>query len=205
VPSGSPFSTFGLSISREPGMHGVFTRMLLHQLLEEAGGDKAEAARRAGIGRSTMYRWIDAGLLDQPLETIRARHGPRERKPSKLAPFHAIIEARLAEYPRLSGTRLFAECRAAGYSGGITQLRDFVRRLRPAPEPITRFETEPGQQAQVDFAHCRFPTRLRLRCDVGATQRTVRNSEVGNMTRTCWMHSRGSCERIRYFACTAEH
>jgi hypothetical protein len=26
-------------------MHGVFTRMLLHQLLEEAGGDKAEAAR----------------------------------------------------------------------------------------------------------------------------------------------------------------
>ena len=142
-------------------MHGVFTRMLLHQLLEDAGGDKAEAARRAGVGRSTMYRWIEAGLLDQPLEVIQARYGPRERKPAKLEPFTAIIEARLAEYPRLSGTRLLAECRAAGYTGGVTQLREFVRRLRPAPEPITRFETAPGQQAQVDFAHCRLPWGVR--------------------------------------------
>ena len=142
-------------------MHGAFTRMLLHQLLEEAGGDKAEAARRAGVGRTTMYRWINAGLLDQPLAVIQARYGPRERKPTKLEAFKAIIEARLAEYPRLSGTRLLAECRAAGYTGGITQLRDFIRRLRPAPEPITRFETEPGQQAQVDFAHCRLPWGVR--------------------------------------------
>jgi transposase len=142
-------------------MHGVFTRMLLHQLLEEAGGDKAEAARRAGVGRSTMYRWIDAGLLDQPLDVIQARYGPRERKLTKLDAFKAIIEARLAEYPRLSGTRLLAGCRAAGYRGGITPLRDFIRRLRPAPEPITRFETEPGQQAQVDFAPCRLPWGVR--------------------------------------------
>lgn len=161
MPIGFPFSTFGLSISREPGRHGVFTRMLLHQLLEDAGGDKAEAARRAGVGRSTMYRWIEAGLLEQPLETIRARYGPRAPTSTKLAPFHAIIETRLREYPRLSGARLLEECRAAGYTGGITQLREFVRRLRPAPKPITRFETEPGQQAQVDFAHCRLPWGVR--------------------------------------------
>jgi transposase len=142
-------------------MHGVFTRMLLHQLLEEAGGDRAEAARRAGVGRSTMYRWIDAGLLDEPLETIRARYGPRAPTPTKLEPFKAIIEARLTEYPRLSGTRLLAECRAAGYRGGITRLREFVRTLRPPPEPIVRYETEPGHQAQVDFAHCRLPWGVR--------------------------------------------
>lgn len=142
-------------------MHGVFTRMLLHELLQEAGGDKAEAARRAGVGRSTMYRWIEAGLLDQPVETIRARYGPRERTTTKLDAFKAILDARLTEFPRLSGTRLFAECRAAGYTGGITQLREFLRGLRPAPEPITRFETEPGHQAQVDFAHCRLPWGVR--------------------------------------------
>jgi transposase len=142
-------------------MHGVFTRMLLHQLLEEAGGDRAEAARRAGVGRSTMYRWIDAGLLDQPLDAIRARYGPRPAKAAKLERFKALIETRLAAYPRLSATRLFAECRAAGYTGGITQLRDFVRRLRPAPEAVVRYETEPGHQAQVDFAHCRLPWGVR--------------------------------------------
>jgi transposase len=54
------------------------------------------------------------------------------------------------------------ECRAAGYTGGVTQLRTFVRRLRPAPEePVVRFETEPGQQAQIDWAHCRLPWGVR--------------------------------------------
>jgi len=135
--------------------------MFLRQLLDEAGGDRAEAARRVGVGRTTLYRWIKAGLLDQAIESIRARYGPRPGTPTKLDPFKAIIEARLAEYPRLSGVRVLAECRAAGYVGGITQLREFIRRLRPPPEPVVRFETAPGHQAQVDFAYCRLPWGVR--------------------------------------------
>ncbi len=55
--------------------------------------------------------------------------------------------------------RLFEECRAAGYPGGYTQLKQFVHQVRPRPEPepIVRFETPPGHQAQVDFAECLFP------------------------------------------------
>ena len=55
--------------------------------------------------------------------------------------------------------RLFEEVRAAGYPGGITQLREYVAQVRPRPEPepVVRFETPPGLQAQVDFAECRFP------------------------------------------------
>lgn len=49
--------------------------MLLHQVLDEAAGDRAEAARRVGVRRTTMYRWIEAGLLDRPIETIQARYG----------------------------------------------------------------------------------------------------------------------------------
>lgn len=143
-------------------MHGAFTRMLLHQVLDEAEGDRAEAARRVGVGRTTMYRWIAAGLLDQPIETIQARYTPRPARPAKLEPYQPLIETRLAEFPRLSAVRLFAECRAAGYAGGLSQLRAFIRRLRPAPEdPPMRFETEPGQQAQVDWAHCRLPWGVR--------------------------------------------
>src|SRR5436189_5191843 len=102
-------------------MHGVLTRMLLHQLLDDAGGDRAEAARRVGVGRTTMYRWIRAGLLDRPIEAIQARYKPRPPGPTKLEPYRALIETRLAEFPRLSGTRLLAECRSAGYTGGVTQ------------------------------------------------------------------------------------
>jgi len=83
----------------------------------------------------------------------------RAGRPRKLKPYTSIITTRLATYPELSAVRLFEEIRAAGYAGGITQLRDYVAviRPRPKPEPVRRFETPPGLQAQVDFAECRFP------------------------------------------------
>lgn len=142
-------------------MHGASTRMRLSQLLAEAGGDRLEAARRAGVGKSTMYRWLKQGLQEEPLAVIPARYRPRPRIVPKLSAFTALIRDRLAEYPDLSATRLFAECRAAGYTGGISQLRVFVAGLRPPLPPPVRFETVPGHQAQVDFAHCRLPWGVR--------------------------------------------
>ena len=55
------------------------------------------------------------------------------------------------------------EIRAAGYAGGYTQLKAFVRQVRPLPppEPVIRFETPAGRQAQVDFARFRFPWGVR--------------------------------------------
>jgi transposase len=69
----------------------------------------------------------------------------------------------LAAYPELSAVRLLEEIRAAGYGGGYTQLKAFVKRVRPAPPPETviRFETPPARQAQVDFARFRFPWGIR--------------------------------------------
>jgi hypothetical protein len=36
-------------------------------LLDEVAGSRGEAAGRAGIGRSTLYRWLQADLLEVPL------------------------------------------------------------------------------------------------------------------------------------------
>ena len=76
-----------------------------------------------------------------------------------LDPYNAIIGQRLDAYPDLTAVRLLAEVQAAGYSGGYTQLKEYVGRVRPrpVPEPVVRFETPPGHQGQVDFAHFRFP------------------------------------------------
>ena len=61
--------------------------------------------------------------------------------------------------------RLFEEIKAAGYAGGYTQVKEYVRKVRPrAPEePVVRFETPPGHQGQVDFADFRLLDRLFLR------------------------------------------
>jgi transposase len=135
------------------------TRVLLVHYLEQ-GLSKAAIARQVGIDRRTVYRWIAAGELDPDPETGLLPHAVRRApQPCKLDAYRDIIRTRLATYPELSAVRLFEEVKAAGYCGAYTQLKDFVREIRPKPdpEPLVRFETESGHQAQVDFAQVRLP------------------------------------------------
>ena len=78
----------------------------------------------------------DILLKDRPVrQTERA---------SKLDAYQETIQRLLEKYPRITGQRLFEELRDAGYDGGISILRDRLRRLRPRPKktPVIRFETE---------------------------------------------------------------
>ena len=137
-------------------MYGWERLVLLRHLLDQ-GLSKTAIARQTGVSRRLIYHLLQTGQLDRDLSAP----GPRSRgqRPAKLAPYKPIIEARLATYPELSAVRLFDEVRAAGYRGGMTQLRDYVARVRPRPEPepLVRFETAPGWQAQLDFADFKFP------------------------------------------------
>ena len=128
-------------------MFGRETRMLLRHYLEQ-GTSKSALARTLGVHRDTIHRWIRDGDLDRDLDATPVRYGPRRAVPTKLDAYKAIIETRLAAYPQLSAVRLLAEIRAAGYAGSYTQLKDFVRQVRPAPpaEPVIRFETPAGRQ-----------------------------------------------------------
>lgn len=135
-------------------------RVLLRHYLEQ-GLSKSEIARQLGISRDTIHRMIRDGELDRdPKDMV---YGPRLPVPTKLDPFKAILEARLQEYPELNSVRLYQEIRAAGFTGSLTRLRAYVRTIRPKPlaDPLVRYETEPGRQAQVDFAHFRFPWGVR--------------------------------------------
>ena len=55
----------------------------------------------------------------------------------------------------LTGRRLCRELRELGYRGGYTTVTEFLRDCgrRRAPAFERRFETPPGEQAQVDFAY----------------------------------------------------
>lgn len=136
-------------------MYGWEPRVLLRHYLEQ-GLSKTAIAERLGISRRTLHYWLATGQLDRPLDASTVHYPPR---PTKLDPFKPLIDERLETYPELTAVRLFEEVRAAGYPGSLTQLKRYVRavRPRPEPEPIVRFETPPGQQGQVDFAEVRLP------------------------------------------------
>jgi len=133
-------------------------RVLLRHYLEQ-GKTKTELAARFGISRQTIHRWIRSGDLDRDLSAETVRYVRRAQVARKIDRYKGIILSRLAEYPELSAVRLFQEIRAAGYAGGYTQVKEYVREVRPRPpeEPVVRFETPPGHQGQVDFADFRLP------------------------------------------------
>jgi len=62
------------------------------------------------------------------------QYGPRQPMPTKLGADTPIIETRLASHPALSAVRLLEEIRAAGYTGGYSQLTALVRQLRPVAQ-----------------------------------------------------------------------
>ena len=120
---------------------------------------KTELAERFGISRQTIYRWIRSGELDRDLSAAGVHYSARAPVATKLDRYRDILVSRLGEYPDLTAVRLFEEIKAAGYAGGYTQVKEYVRKVRPrAPEePVVRFETPPGHQGQVDFADFRLP------------------------------------------------
>jgi len=83
------------------------------------------------------------------------KYALRVPRPTLIGPYEPYLRERVAAWPELSGVRLLREVRERGYAGGVTQLNDFLRAVRPpvvAPFEV-RFETPAGRQAQVDFAH----------------------------------------------------
>ena len=69
---------------------------------------------------STVYNWIEGGQLDRDLDNAAVQYTPRPAVACKIDAFQPIIDARLAEFPKLTATRLFDEIRSAGYDGGYT-------------------------------------------------------------------------------------
>src|SRR3974377_1718403 len=118
------------------------------QILHRKGGSIRGIVRRTGVSRNVVRRFLRSaqGLRDRG----------RARRPSKLDPCKNYITERLraAAPKRIPATVLLVELRARGYQGGITILKEFVAGFLPEKrdDPLIRFETEPGQQMQVDWA-----------------------------------------------------
>ncbi len=109
----------------------------------------SEIARQTGRDRKTIRKGVSASRVGN-----RKKRKPTQKRERKLSPFEGYLKKRMDE--GVYNTRkLLRELRERGYSGGLTQLILYVQPFRPQHEEgaVMRFETEPGQQAQVDWGN----------------------------------------------------
>jgi transposase len=120
-------------------------RFVIHDLYRK-GVSISEIARRTGHDRKTIR-----SVLQQPVVPVPKPARPR---PRKIDPFIPYLEQRIADGV-LNARKLCRELQARGYPGRETQVRLFLKPYRQARQAAAtvRFETPPGQQAQVDWGH----------------------------------------------------
>ena len=113
-------------------------------------------AIRDGLAKHLGVRQVarDLGLNVKTVRRWRARpYAPRAAVPraSKLDPFKGRIVGWLDAHP-LSAQQVFQRLCEAGYDGGVSIVRDYVRRIRPRPrEAFLTLAFAPGEVAQVDW------------------------------------------------------
>lgn len=116
------------------------------QVLKKQGRSIRQIARETGMSRNTVREYLRGRRS--------VRYGPRAARPCKLDPHKDFLQQRIAQaLPEwIPATVLLREIQAAGYAGGISQLKAYLAPFRVAPlDPVVRFETEPGRQMQADF------------------------------------------------------
>ena len=112
--------------------------------LKGAGCSIREIARELDVSRNTVRRYLKSP------EAMRPK--PRRRRVSKLDAYTDYIDHRMSEGLE-NCVVLHRELVARGYDGGYSILKGYVspRRQKRQPEATMRFETAPGEQAQVDW------------------------------------------------------
>jgi transposase len=121
------------------------------QVLRRQGKSIRAISSELGIARNTVRKYL------RDARPPKARKRPA--RPSKLDSFREYLERRVREaHPQwIPASALGREIAELGYTGKGSILRAYVSTLKPspAPDPVVRFETAPGEQLQVDWGEFR--------------------------------------------------
>lgn len=119
----------------------------VQRLFHREGLSKRAIARRLGMSRTTVIRLL---ALAEPPRYERQGGG------SQLDPHRDEIAAMLAADPTVAATVIRQRLVRAGYTGGITILKDHLARVRPAFTAARAFQRTsylPGEIVQLDWWH----------------------------------------------------
>ena len=98
---------------------------------------------------------IHHSTVDRVLSQTGMPKAERARRGSIIDPYLPFIIETLAQYPKLTATRLYAMAQQRGYPGGPSQFRSHIAQLRPRKpsEAYLRLRTLPGEQGHIDWGH----------------------------------------------------
>lgn len=113
----------------------------------------------ANDGHSQKDIAAKLGVSDRMVRKyLKPDFGARPRKPRKtvLEAFHSFLDELLEKDPFVNLVPVNERLQRRGYTGGMTVLRDYARKVRKriTTRAVRRYETEPGLQAQVDWKEC---------------------------------------------------
>lgn len=155
--------------------------------LHKHGFSQRAIAQRLGISRNTVRKY-----LKNP-EAPRYRSSQRN---SLLEPFKVTIQTWLQQ-DDYTAKRIFDMLQLQGYSGSYPTLRRFVSTLKEERnrKAFIRFETLPGQQAQVDFAD------FKIRLQDGSEQTVYCFSMLMGYSRQMYLELVSDCQMSQFLDC----
>jgi transposase len=129
---------------------------LIHEIVVrfQGGASIRRIAQSLHISRRTVKRVLDRIEQARGAVGVMELSQPGPRRGSQLDAHQNAITDLLTRYPDITTQRIHEELRRLGYQGSYSLLCKRVRALRPRPVvlPVRRFETAPGQQAQMDYS-----------------------------------------------------
>jgi transposase len=116
-----------------------------------------------GFDRKTIRKYL---LKPDGVPAYR----PRPKPPGKLETFKPYLQERL-QAGVWNARVLLRELRERGFDGSYTLLTDWLRPQRQSAGAVAvrRFETPPGEQAQVDWGHLGSLKSMGLNTNCGAS------------------------------------